>query len=149
MLFSDAYGIELADNDDWFDPLLNLDTKLFIDPFLLYDNEVGEFIGSHSDVVRFFNFVLDLIARSGGNVHSTHWHQAEILLRLPEVQELCLGYTALGTRGSGSSRKLATQLAGGLLKAVRAASSNLPTSRKSRFSKLVWAPIGSATRPLR
>jgi hypothetical protein len=120
MLFSDAYGIELADNDDWFDPLLNLDTKLFIDPFLLYDNEVGEFIGSHSDVVRFFNFVLDLIARSGGNVHSTHWHQAEILLRLPEVQELCLGYTALGTRGSGSGRKLATQLAGGLLKAVRA-----------------------------
>jgi hypothetical protein len=36
MLFSDAYGIQRTAEDDWFDPLLNLDTKLFIDPFLLY-----------------------------------------------------------------------------------------------------------------
>jgi hypothetical protein len=42
------------------------------------------------------------------------------LLRLPEVEEICLGYTSLGTKGSGSGRKLAAQLANGLLKAVRA-----------------------------
>jgi hypothetical protein len=56
MLFSDAYRICRTDQDDWFDPLLNLDTKLFIDPFLLYDNETGEFVGSHAEVIRFFNY---------------------------------------------------------------------------------------------
>jgi hypothetical protein len=120
MLFSDAFGIQRTDQDDWFDPLLNLDTKLFIDPFLLYDHEAGEFVGSHAEVIRFFNHVLTLIARSGGNQSSASWRQAASLLRLPEVEELCLGYTSLGTRGSGSGQKLARQLAGGLLRAVRA-----------------------------
>jgi hypothetical protein len=120
MLFSDAFGLQLTDRDDWFDPLLNLDTKLFIDPFLLYDNETGDFVGSHADVIVFFNYVLALIARSNGNTTSAPWKQANALLRLPEVEELCLGYTSLGTGGSGSGKKLAIQLANGLLKAVRA-----------------------------
>jgi hypothetical protein len=120
MLFSAAYGIQRAAEDDWFDPLLNLDTKLFIDPFLLYDNESGEFVGSHADVIRFFNFVLTLIAQSDGDIASAAWKRALTLLRLPEVEELCLGYTSLGTRGSGSGHKLAIQLANGLLRAVRA-----------------------------
>jgi hypothetical protein len=120
MLFSDAFNIQRTGQDDWFDPLLNLDTKLFIDPFLLYDNEAGDFVGSHADVILFFNYVLGLIARSNGSHASAAWTQAQTLLRLPEVEELCLGYTALGTRGAGSGNKLATQLANALLKAVRA-----------------------------
>ena len=51
---------------------------------------------------------------------SAAWRQAETLLRLPEVEELCLGYTALGTKCGFSGRKLALQLANGLLKAVPA-----------------------------
>jgi hypothetical protein len=51
MLFSDSYGIQRTAQDDWFDPFLNLDTKLFIDPFLLYDDEAGPFVGSHADVI--------------------------------------------------------------------------------------------------
>jgi hypothetical protein len=120
MLFSDAFGVQRTAEDDWFDPLLNLDTNLFIDPFLLYDNEGAEFAGGHAEAIRFFNHVLQLIARSNGNTTSALWQQAETLLRLPEVEELCLGYTSLGTRGSGSGHKIARQLAGGLLKAVRA-----------------------------
>jgi hypothetical protein len=120
MLFSDAFGISRTTDDDWFDPLLNLDTKLFIDPFLLYDDEQGEFVGSHADVIQFFNYVLKLIAQSDGRTSSAAWVQARGLLRLPEVEELCLGYTALGTRGAGSGEKLARQLASALLTAVRA-----------------------------
>lgn len=120
MLFSAAFEIQRTGEDDWFDPLLNLDTKLFIDPFLLYDHEADEFVGSHVEVIRFFNHVLELIARSDGNRASTSWQQAETLLRLPEMEEICLGYTSLGTRGSGSGHKIARQLAAGLLRAVRA-----------------------------
>lgn len=64
MLFSDAFGLQHTEQDDWFDPLLNLDTKLFIDPFLLYNDERGEFVSSHAEVIRFFNHVLGLIVRS-------------------------------------------------------------------------------------
>src|SRR5580700_1246376 len=86
MLFSDAFGIERTAADDWFNPLLNLDTRLFIDPFLLYDGESGEFVGSHRDVIRFFNYVLTLIAQSDGNTRSATWLQALMLLRLPEFE---------------------------------------------------------------
>jgi hypothetical protein len=99
MLFSDAYGIDRIDGDDWFDPLLNADTKLFIDPFLLYDNEEGIFVGSHDEVIHFFNYVLELVAQSSGDPGSANWRQAETLLRLPEVEELCLGYSASAGQG--------------------------------------------------
>lgn len=120
MLFSDAFGISRDATDDWFDPLLNIDTRLFLDPFLLYDGESGVFTDSHAEIIQFFNFVLGLIAKSDGDDQSASWRLAESLLRFPEVGELCLGYTKLGTRGSGSGGKLAVQLARGFYKAVRA-----------------------------
>lgn len=120
MLFSDAFSLNRTEADDWFDPLLNQDTKLFIDPFLIYDNERGVFLGSHEEVISFFNHVLILISKSGGQASSPNWKRAERLLFFPEVEEICLGYTALGTRGAGSGRHTAHRMAQGLLGAVRA-----------------------------
>ena len=36
MYFSDHFEIVVGTEDDWFDPILNTDTKLFIDPFLIW-----------------------------------------------------------------------------------------------------------------
>lgn len=33
MLFSEPHQIKRLDIDDWFDPILDKDIKLFIDPF--------------------------------------------------------------------------------------------------------------------
>jgi hypothetical protein len=36
MLFSEACSLERSDEDDWYDPFLIADTRLFIDPFRIY-----------------------------------------------------------------------------------------------------------------
>jgi len=119
MLFSEHFEITLTQEDSWFDPILFADTKLFLDPFLLFDGEFGEFEGSHKEIVGFFDYIFQLIAKSQGNTQSRQWREALSLLELQEVSELCLGYAGSGTRGSGSGTGLALQMARGLWAAVR------------------------------
>ena len=120
MKFSEHFQIRPADNEDWFDPILSMDTKLFLDPFLLYANESGHFIGSHQEVVSFFNSAFQMIAKSGGDTHTLSWRKAESLLLFREVEEICLGYTGDGTSGSGSGATFAKVIAGALWEAVSA-----------------------------
>ena len=47
MRFSEAFGIERSEADDWFDPHLTIDTKLFIDPLLLLEAG-GEWAQAHN-----------------------------------------------------------------------------------------------------
>lgn len=107
MKFSEQFKIEKEKGDEWFDPFLTLDTKLFIDPFLLYKQEFGPFFGCHQMVIDFFNEIFMLVAKSNGLKESVSAKKALSLLRFPEAEELCLGYTEVGTRGSGSGRGLA------------------------------------------
>jgi hypothetical protein len=104
----------------WFDPILTVDTKLFIDPFLLYQNEEGVFTGSHAEVIEFFNDVFSLIARTGGIKTHLYWKRAEALLVFPEVQELCLGYASGSTKGAGSGIGFSGVIAAALWEAVEA-----------------------------
>jgi len=120
MLFSEFSSVERSDDDDWFDCVLSVDTRLFIDPFLLYAQEQGVFEGSHAEIIGFFNCAFRLIAQSGGNVQSVPYQRALNMLRFPEVDELCLGYTQGGTGGSGSGRQVATVIAAALWEAVQA-----------------------------
>lgn len=119
MLFSDYFGITKTPEDDWFDPILLTDSPLFIDPFLLFDNESGIFSGSHDEIIQFFDHIFKLIAQSGGNQESHVWEDATSLLALSEVSELCLGYSLGGTDGSGSGKGLATQISRGILAAIQ------------------------------
>jgi hypothetical protein len=62
--FSEVFKVRRQKRqDDWFDPVLSVDTKLFIDPFLIYAREKGLFSGSHKEIISFFNDVFSLIAR--------------------------------------------------------------------------------------
>jgi len=120
MRFSDLYGISRGKKDDWFDPVLSVDTPLFLDPFLLYVSETGPFAGSHDEVLSFFNEVFKLVADAGGEMSSLKYKKAVANLRFPEVAELCLGYTASGTRGAGSGKEIAALIAELILEAVKA-----------------------------
>lgn len=125
MKFSELYQITKESTDDWFDPVLNIDTKLFIDPFLIYSLETGNFIGSHDEVISFFNNVFMLIAGSRGNSRTVPWKKAENLLRIREVSEHCLGYTKAGTRGSAAGSKLASGMAEAIYEVIRSGKSNI------------------------
>lgn len=102
MRFTDEFEITRSKADDWFDPVLTIDTKLFIDPFLIYASELVGFEDSHSEVIDFFNDAFQLISRTGGDTRHLLWRRAEAILLFPEVQELCLGYSSDSTKGSGS-----------------------------------------------
>jgi len=120
MKFSDEFEITIIPEDDWFDPILSFDTRLFIDPFLLYAGEQGHFIGSHDEVIAFFNSAFQLIARSRGNQSSVLWKKAVNMLQLGEVEEICLGYTGSGTGGAGSGDGIAKTVARALWEAIQA-----------------------------
>jgi hypothetical protein len=118
--FSELFKIQRTSSDDWFDPILSLDTRLFIDPFLLYSTEQGHFEGSHKEVIAFFNSVFQLVAKSRGETSSVSWRKAVDLLRFGEVEEICLGYTGAGTGGLGSGTILARVIASALWEAIQA-----------------------------
>lgn len=106
-----------AKDGDWFDVLLDSDTRLFVDPFLIYKETKGHWAKAHDDLIAHFDEVFMLLAKSGLKANSPYFTKAVGHLVFPEPEEFCLGYTSRGTRGSGGGYKLATQIA----KAMRAA----------------------------
>ena len=118
MKFSEHFGIEVTSETEWFDPLLNLDTKLFVDPFLIYDQEFEEFVGSHDAITAFFNQQFESIAETKGNRSSRVWKRTETNLLFPEIEELCLGYTSEGTGGLGSGKEVARAIASAIWRAI-------------------------------
>lgn len=51
MKFSAHFGTARGRADDWFDPDLSIDTKLFVDPFLLLDEALNG-LRNRSSVAR-------------------------------------------------------------------------------------------------
>ena len=92
-----------------FDALLDIDSKLFIDPHLLRKTTVPELAGARQTLKQHFTNVLTLLAhsREKGDVF---WRRAKDLLIFPEVQGLCIGYGKEGTAGSGIGPDLRDRL---------------------------------------
>ena len=112
MRFSEAFGIERSEADDWFDPHLTIDTKLFIDPLLLLEAG-GEWAQAHNELIAHFVHCYGLVARATSTT-SVSAQAARRLLTFPEPFELGLGYTAEGTRGSGAGDRFAARMADGI-----------------------------------
>lgn len=101
MLASSAFKIARTEDDDWFDAIVDADTELFVDPFLLFKERKGFWAGAHDTIIQHFDLAFSLIAESGVNPKSLSYSKAVHLLTFKEPKEFCLGYTARGTRGSG------------------------------------------------
>jgi hypothetical protein len=111
-LFSQQFGVPKADIDKagFLDPLLNADTKLFIDPLLLRKSKnttlatkgVAAFRKRTSDIV---NLLLANPTNTG-----PAWTAALRLLDLHERRETCLGYGGAGTSGSSRPDSLKTRI---------------------------------------
>ena len=92
-----------------FDVRLDLDAQVFIDPAMLAKTKCPELKGSRDDIVKHFNGVLKLLERSRVRGDKM-WKDALRRLAFPELKETCLGYSVLGTAGSGMGRRIAEQL---------------------------------------
>lgn len=116
--FSDHFKITRTAQDDWFDPHLRVDTKLFVDPLLLI-KAGGVWRKAHKDLIAHFIQCYAFIAKSAGK-SSVSAKAAHTLLKFPEPKEFGLGYTASGVNGSGGSDALARLMSDGIAVAIAA-----------------------------
>ena len=103
VLFSQHFGVspKLLASNGIFDPVLNGDTKLFVDPMLLRHSATQPFATNARQAFEsYFQTVISLIV--GSKVRDdAPWKAAERKLQFPEVPFTCLGYGASTIRGSG------------------------------------------------
>lgn len=118
MRFSELFAITRTKKDDWFDPHLTIDTKLFIDPLLLLEAG-GKWSKAHDELIAHFAHCYRLVAKATSK-SSISAKLAVRLLTFPEPAEFCLGYTASGTDGAGSGGGFARRMADGIAVAIAA-----------------------------
>lgn len=107
-LFSTYFGVDPSSLKRLgaFDPILNVDSRLFIDPLLLKASAHKEI---NADAVRqyegHFAKIIALLKASKikGDVA---WRSAGGLIRSPEIKGTCLGYGAASIQGSAVGRQL-------------------------------------------
>ena len=92
-----------------FDAILDIDSKLFIDPHLLEDCKVPELASSYSKVKKHFEEILHLLSASKVE-NDTFWREALRRFSFPELRGLCIGYSSKGTLGSGMGKMLRIQI---------------------------------------
>ena len=112
VLFSEHFGIDPKKlvRLGIFDPILNADTKLFIDPLLLRHSHYKVISKSGvADFEAYFAKIIRLLQASTipGDVA---WRNAERLFRFDEPQETCLGYGDRTIHGSAIGPTLRLKL---------------------------------------
>jgi hypothetical protein len=95
------------------DPLLNVDTKLFIDPLLLHISRAPEVRSNGPTRLRMYFEKLMKLLQASRDRGDAAWREASRLMSFSEVAATCLGYGAASVQGSGfgpekRSRVLAT-----------------------------------------
>jgi len=123
--FAGAYGITSVPSDDWFDPKLNTDTDLFVDPFLMFDETSAPWNTIHDRMIEFFNAAMMHVAAAAGDRTSVEWTKAAAMLSFPEPPEFCLGYGKHTIFGSGSSTGLGQLMLDAAQKAIDAGTKSI------------------------
>lgn len=112
ILFSTHFRIDpnFLDEVGVLDPVLNVDTKLFIDPLLLSNSQHIEINkGAHSKFIHFFDVIMRLL-RSSKKEGDVAWRSAYRLFDFPETAGTGLGYGAATTHGSAWGESLRQQV---------------------------------------
>lgn len=118
MYFSELFGIDAPEQYDWFDPILEVDSLLFVDPFLVFEEaDDPRWASAHEFIMQYFDSVFKLLA-SGNNRPGLQRDKAVTLMTFPEPRELRLGYTAKGTGGAGAGKGLAEQVVRAMSSAI-------------------------------
>jgi hypothetical protein len=76
MHFSDHHNILRTPSDDWFDPILAVDTKLFVDPFLIFKDGDPTWAGAHDELIAHFQQAFELLAGAGCDQKSLAYRSA-------------------------------------------------------------------------
>jgi hypothetical protein len=107
-LFSSYFGVAPSSLKRLgiFDPILNVDSRLFIDPLLLKASAHKEIsVDAVRQYERHFAKIIALLkaSKAKGDIA---WRSAGGLIRSPEIKGTCLGYGAASIQGSAVGRQL-------------------------------------------
>lgn len=105
--FSDHFKIDKSKLQELgiFDPILNFDTKVFVEPPLLKKSKNPIIAKSAKTFDDFFITLLRLLKISTQE-NDKAWRQAKRVVSFPEYKYTCIGYGADSTNGSGSGAYL-------------------------------------------
>lgn len=92
-----------------FDPILNVDTKLFIDPLLLEGSSQTEIASSRTSFTNYFGDLIRLLVAST-EIGDLPWRTAYKRFLFRELKGTCLGYGAGSISGHAIGPKLANKL---------------------------------------
>ena len=92
-----------------FDVILDVDTRVFIDPALLPLCQEPEFIGAKEKVEKYFSGIISLM-RFTRKENDMYWKQADRMLTFHEMTGTCLGYSKRGTSGNAIGPILRKQI---------------------------------------
>lgn len=68
-----------------------VDTPLYVDPFLIWNECEGSWGSAHAHLIDFFDMAFEMIRESRGDESHAAWRQAANLLLFPEPAEFRLG----------------------------------------------------------
>jgi hypothetical protein len=99
----DHYGINHStfDGTGALDPILGVDTRLFIDPSLLRHTTVPELAESFHRISEYFSDVIRVVRHISAE-DDAFWRKADRMLTFPEMKGLCIGYSSKGISGRGT-----------------------------------------------
>lgn len=99
--FTDEFNIDKQEflATGAFDVILDVDSRLFIDPALLDLCEADEFKDAREKVERYFADIITLLKHSK-NINDMFWKRADELLTFKELTGTCFGYSQYGTSGN-------------------------------------------------
>ena len=104
--FVEYYGVDtsLFESTGAFNPNLDNDSKLYIDPALVRRCTVDEFRSSSEILSDYYSKVLRLVklSKKEGDVS---WNYAKKLLIFKEIKGTCIGYSKGSTRGNSIGQK--------------------------------------------
>jgi len=92
-----------------FDSVIGIDTRLFIDPFLLKGTRIPEFKNSRKVIETYFNKVIRLLV-SSRNKGDIAWKEAQRRLTFNELKGISIGYGVSSSDGSAIGPGLALKL---------------------------------------
>lgn len=93
----------------FFDIVLDIDTRVFIDPALLKHCSVPEFSNASKKVTQFFSDIICLLQHSN-HENDLCWKEADKRLTFHELTGTCIGYSEHGTSGKAIGPVLRTNI---------------------------------------
>lgn len=119
MYFSDHFGIGDPEAHEWFDQLLESDTRLFCDPFQIFkEPENSSWGDAHDELINYFQYCFQILAGHESNEDSLQYRKVVQLMWYPEPEEFGLGFVGTGRSGAGTGRGFAKRITNAMAEAI-------------------------------